>query len=61
MAEIPDAIFEQAAQAALEAEIAYARTARKAVWTAPARDQVTRLIKAAWPVLDAARKDGGDD
>ena len=51
MTEISDALLEQAVQAALRAEIAYAKTARQAVWTAPAHDQVKRLIKAAWPVL----------
>jgi polysaccharide deacetylase 2 family uncharacterized protein YibQ len=61
-----DALLEQAARVALQAEIAYARKARQAVWIAPAHDQVVRLIAAAWPVLATgqlpeAEKAGGDD
>lgn len=56
-----DALLEQAVQVALRAEIAYARTARQAVWIAPAHDQVKRLIKAALPVLCEAEKAGDGD
>jgi polysaccharide deacetylase 2 family uncharacterized protein YibQ len=56
-----DALLEQAARVALQAEIAYARKARQAVWIAPAHDQVKRLIKAALPVLDEALKAGEVD
>jgi hypothetical protein len=56
MDESPDEdVLDQAASAALLAEVAYARARRRAVLTLPAEDQVKRLIAAAWPVL------AGDD
>lgn len=52
--------LDQAVSAALHAEVAYARTARRPVFTLPAEDQVKRLIAAAWPVL-AGSAEGGTD
>ena len=54
-----DELLEQAARAALKAEIDYIRTARKTAFCMPASDQVKRLIAAAWPVLAAAGDGNG--
>jgi hypothetical protein len=52
ISESPDeVILTQAARAALLAEVAHIRTARKPVFVLPAEDQVVRLIATAWPVL----------
>ena len=53
MTELPGGLLDQAASAALAAEIAYAKANRRPVFTIPPEDLVTRLIAAAWPVLAA--------
>ena len=59
MTELPGALLDQAAAAALAAEEAHTRTNRRPVYLMPEHDLVRRLIAAAWPVL-AAAGDGDD-
>jgi len=57
--ESPDEdVLDQAARAALHAEIAHIRATHGPVYGLPEHGQVKRLIAAAWPVLAAA--DAGD-
>ena len=59
MPELPGSLLDQAATIALAAELERARTERRPVFLMPERDQVRRLIAAAWPVLAAGT--GGSD
>ena len=58
MTELTGALLDQAAATALAAELERARTERRPVFLMPERDQVKRLIAAAWPVLTAGAGDG---
>ena len=53
MTELTGALLDQAATIALAAELERARTERRPVFLMPERDQVKRLIAAAWPVIAA--------
>ena len=57
MTELPGALLDQAATAALAAELERARTERRPVFLIPEHGQVKRLIAAAWPVLTAGAGD----
>ena len=59
MTELPEDRLDDAAQAAIYAEVAYARANRQAVFVVPERAQVKRLIRAAWPVLTATEASDG--
>ena len=50
---IPDAIID----AAIAAEVEYARTRTTGgIWIAAPRDQVRRLLEAAWPLIAAEER-----
>ena len=59
--ESPDEdVLDQAARAALHAEMDHIRASRKPVFVLPEHGQVKRLIAAAWPVLAAAEAGDGN-